>query len=120
MRFSLTHLLALILLTALSSPTVLAAPAIPGIGRHRNPHTVSTREQPPRQARQLPPTPDLAMREPEPALAGEQQLKRAELSEEEEKRMEEMVEEVVRDLHEAKARNEQKNKRRARLARFHP
>ncbi|KZO94606.1 hypothetical protein CALVIDRAFT_538726 [Calocera viscosa TUFC12733] len=107
MRFTFTHLIALFLFAVLSAPSALAAPAVPGIGRHRNPATVSRQSA------------ALAGREaaPEPL---EVDIKRTNLDGEFEKRMDERMEGVLGAMGEAKARNEQKKHKRQRMARFHP
>ncbi|KZT50281.1 hypothetical protein CALCODRAFT_504900 [Calocera cornea HHB12733] len=114
MRFSFTHLIALVLLAVLSSPA-LAAPTVPGIGRHRNPATVSSRQASPATvaARAAAPAP-IAVELPD------LELKRTELDGEFERRMEARMEGVLGAMSEAKARNEQKKHKRARMARFHP
>jgi len=116
MRFSITNLVALVLLLTLSSPLVLAAPTVPGIGRHRNPATVA--------GRQTTNSADIAARAPAalagPEVAAAEPLKRADLLPEYEKRMGERMVGVVGAIGEAKVRNEQKKHKRTRLARFHP
>jgi len=113
MRFSLTNLGALVFLLALSSPAALAAPTIPGIGRHRNPATVSARDA----------ASDVTARAPSTELMHgvEHQLKRADLLPEYERRMEQRMKGVLNAMGEAKARNaEQKKHKRTRMARRHP